>query len=209
MKLRKIISIALLICMLFTVASCKSGKTQAKELTENFMTAFTTYDLDTISKYVEDIPDNTGTESIVDIYTSDYYRDIYAAANANVTYSIVSFNSKNVVLKYQMPNLPELYKKWVNSAISAAQNDDTVKDTIINGTTSIDPNLIVPGKMLSEIKSSGVESIEKEITLTVVKINGKYKFKNDDQLKFLMSNGLSEMITYGAQQEMTEETNNG
>ena len=114
--------------------------------------------------------------------------------------SFVTLNSsgKEILLKVQMPDLASVHKNAVSTVLAAAQNNTTLKDQILNGSSTVDPNLIVPAYMLNEIKTNGVSTVEKEIKLSVVKINGDFKIKNDDQLKLLLSDGLSEINVFSA-----------
>ena len=199
MKFKNLVSIVLLVCMVFSLSACKSGAAASKELTETLMTSLATYDINAISKCVEDVPDNTGTTAVVDIYTSDYYMDIYAAANANLTYTVSSSSAKEIVLKVNMPDLVSLYNKCWNTALSGALSDAELQKLVIEGSTSFDPNLLVPALMLNELKSGSVSTVEKEIKLSVVKINGEFKIKTDEQLKCLLSDGLSELKVFANQ----------
>ena len=119
--------------------------------------------------------------------------------------AVSSASSKEIVLKVQMPDLPSLYTKWRNSVLNSAMNDNNIKDVVLNGSSTVDPSLIIPGKMLAELKNGSVSTVEREVKLTVIKINGEYKIKNDDQLKLLLSNGLSELAV-NAGPEVEEET---
>lgn len=189
MKMKRFISVALLICMLFTVVSCNSGASEAKKITEKLMTALETYDRNVIAGCVEDLPDNTGTAYVHDIYTEDYYVDLYSAANANLSYTISSASSKKVVLKVQMPDLYALYQKVFTSAMSNAMTNATLQEEILSD--NFDAHLLVIALMIDDIEKNGISTSEQEITLTVEKYNDNYKIKTDDQLKLLLTDKLS------------------
>ena len=71
MKFKRFVAFALTAVLSVSLVSCKSGSGAAKEVVTNFMTALTTYDMNEMSKYIEDFPDNTGTAYKHDIYTEN------------------------------------------------------------------------------------------------------------------------------------------
>ncbi len=202
MKFRRIVSIALLLCMCFSLVACKSGAGEAKKVVEDFMTALTTYDLDAMAKCVEDIPDNTGSIYKHDIFTEDYYKDLYAAANEKLTYSIVSASSKEVKLKVTMPDVYGLYQEKFMSVLSQAISDDKMQEYVLDEKN--DPQLLVIALMITDIESNGIDTVEEEITLSVGKINGEYRILTDDNLKLLMTSKLS-LSQQESETETTEE----
>lgn len=189
MKLKRFISVTLLLCMLFSLASCKSGANAAKEVVNDFMTALTTYDLNAMAGCVEDIPDNSGSSYIHDIYTEDYYRDLYATANEKLTYSITSANAKEVKLKVQMPDLYTLYNDTLLSVLSATMENEDFYNYVLDEEN--DPPVLIVATMINSIKTNGINTVEEEITLSIGKINGEYKILTDDSLKMLMTSKLS------------------
>ncbi len=191
MKFKRIISAILLICIIFSVTACKSGADVSKKIVDNLMAALTEYDVNAISNCIEDFPDNTGTPYIHDIYTEDYYRDLYVAANESLTYTIKSATAKEVVLNVTMPDLYSLYQEIFTAVVSQAFTNTEVNDYILNPEN--DSHLMVIALMINEIENNGVDTIEKEIKLSVSKINDKFKIKTDDQLKMLLSDGLSQI----------------
>lgn len=201
MKMKRFISVVLLVCLLFTAVSCKSGASAAKEVTADLMTALQTYDLNAISDCVEDLPDNTGTAYVHDIYTEDYYVDLYAAANTNLSYTVASASAKEVVLKVQMPDLYALYQKVFASVMSQAMTDAALQEKILND--DYDAHLLVIALMIDDIQNNGISTTEQEITLSVEKYNDDYKIKTDDQLKLLLTDRLS-LIQSTATTEETE-----
>lgn len=188
MKFKKIICVALLICMVFSLASCNSSA-NAKKVVTNLMTAITTYDLNAISKCVEDIPDNSGTVYKHDIYTEDYFVDLYSIANENLTYTIEAVSANEVKLKVNMPDVYTMYQSTVVSLLSQAIENENVKKYLLDDNN--DAQLMAIALMIDKINNEGISTVEQEITLSVSKINGKYKIKSDDQLKLLLSDRLS------------------
>lgn len=189
MKLRNVISVLLIICILFSLASCSGGKAAAKSVTTKLMTALATYDIYAISKCVEDMPDNTGTAYAHDIYTEDYYKDLYTLANQSLSYTVKSASAKEVVLNVKMPDLYSLYKKVYSSVLAQGVESSDKKDYITNDEN--DPQLLVIALMIKDIEANGVATVDQEIKLSVGKFNDSYKIHTDDQLKLLLSDGLS------------------
>lgn len=189
MKFRRIISIALLVCIMLSFTSCKSGASEAKGVVEEFMTALATYDLDAMSKCVEDIPDNSGSIYIHDIYTEDYYKDLYVKAYETLSYNITSANSKEVKLSVTMPDLYTLYQNTFVSVFSQAVSDEKMQEYILNEDN--DAQLLIIALMIDEIENNGIETITEEVTLSVGQINGEYKILSNDQLKLVMTSKLS------------------
>lgn len=189
MKFRRIISVVLLVCMAFTFVSCKSGAGEAEKVVTDFMTALSTYDINAMSKCVEDIPDNSGSVYKHDIYTEAEYRDLYAAANENLTYSIKSASAKEVKLSVSMPDVYNLYQNMFMAVLSQAMTNEEMQNYILDENN--DPQLLIVAMMINQIKNEGIENVDEEITLSVGKINGEYKILNDDQLKLLMTSKLS------------------
>ncbi len=188
MKFRRIIAVALLLCMCFSLAACKSGKSEAEKVVTDFMTALTTYDLDAISKCVEDIPDNSGSVYKHDIFTSDHYRDLYAKANESLAYTITSANAKEVTVKVTMPDIYTLYQNTFTSVLSQAFESEDMLDYILDEEN--DPALLIIALMINEIETNGIDTVEEEVTLSMNKINGEYKISADEQLELIMTNKL-------------------
>lgn len=189
MKFKRFISLALTAVLAVSLVSCKSGSSAAKEVVTDFMTALTTYDMNEMSKCIEDFPDNTGTPYKHDIYTEDYYKDLYEAANSKLSYSITSSSAKEVKLKVTMPDIYTLYQNAFMSVLSKALSDEQMQSYVLDENN--DPQLLIVALMINEIDTNGVDTIDEEITLSIGKINGEYKIKTDDQLKMLMTSKLS------------------
>lgn len=199
--MKRIISVVLLVCMLFSLASCNAGATEAKKVVDKLMVALQTYDINKIASCVEDLPDNSGTAYIHDIYTEDYYKDLYAAANEKLSYQIASASAKEVVLKVQMPDLYALYQKVFASVMSQAMANEDAQKYILDEKT--DAHLLVIALMINDIKTNGIETVEQEIKLSVDKFNDTYKIKTDEQLKLLLTDKLS-LIQVSASAEQVE-----
>lgn len=189
MKLRKIVSIALILCMLLSFASCSGGAAASKKVVSNLMTALATYDVFAISKCVEDMPDNSGTAYVHDIYSEDYYKDLYELANQNLTYTVASASAKEVVLNVKMPDLYSLYEKVYNSVLSQTMASDDNLSYVLNNDN--DAQVLVIALMIKDIEDNGIATVDKQIKLSISKINDSYKVNTDDQLKLLLSDGLS------------------
>ena len=188
MKFKRLVAVALLLCMVVSLASCKSGATQAKQVVADFMTALTTYDLGAMSKCVEDIPDNTGSVYIHDIYSETEYKDLYTVANKVLSYSVVSANSKEVKLKVTMPDIYSLYQENFMSVLSWALSDEAGMNYVLD--EEKDPQLLIVALMIDSIEKNSIKTVEEEITLSVGKINGEYKILTDEQLEILMTSKL-------------------
>lgn len=189
MKFKRFISLALTAVLAVSLVSCKSGSGEAKEVVTDFMTALTTYDMNAMSKCIEDFPDNTGTAYKHDIYTEDYYKDLYEAANTKLSYSITSASSKQVKLKVTMPDIYTLYQNTFLSVAQQALGNEQMTQYVMDENN--DAHLLIIALMINEINTNGVGTVDEEITLSVGKINGEYKIKTDDQLKTLMTSKLS------------------
>ena len=206
MKLKRFISLALVAILAVSLVSCKSGAGAAKEVVTDFMTALTTYDMDAMSKCIEDFPDNTGTVYKHDIYTEDYYKDLYETANTKLSYSITSASSDTVKLNVTMPDIYSLYQNTFMSVLSQAISDEQMQAYVLDENN--DPQLLIVALMINEIETNGIDTVDEEITLTVGKINGEYKIKTDDQLKLLMTSKLS-LAQSSAVNEVVEDTLEG
>ena len=189
MKFKKLISLMLIAVLAVSLVSCKSGSTAAKDTVTNFMTALATYDMNEMSKYIEDFPDNTGTAYKHDIYTEDYYRDLYEAANTKLSYSITSATANEVKLNVTMPDIYTLYQNTFMSVLSQAMSDENMQNYVLDEEN--DPQLLIIALMINEINENGIDTVNEEITLSVGKINDEYRIKTDDQLKLLLTSKLS------------------
>jgi hypothetical protein len=189
MKFRRIVSIALILCMLFSFASCSGGAAASKKVVSNLMTALATYDAFAIAKCVEDMPDNSGTAYVHDIYTEDYYKDLYALANQNLSYTVASASAKEVVLNVKMPDLYSLYEKVYNSVLAQTLTSDDNLNYVLNNDN--DAQVLVIALMIKDIEDNGIATVDKQVKLSISKINDSYKVNTDDQLKLLLSDGLS------------------
>lgn len=191
MKFRRIISVVLLLCMLFSLTACKTGGSQSKKVTKALMDALYEYDINAISECIEDFPDNTGTAYIHDIYTEDYYKDLYTAANKSMSYEIVSASGKAVTVKVKMPDLYALYQKTFSSIAAQALGNDQLMQYVLDDKN--DAHLLVIAYMIKDIEDNGVSTTEQEIKLFVSKINGEYKIKTDENLEKLLTSGLNKI----------------
>lgn len=189
MKFRRIVSVVLLMCMALSLVSCKSGAGEAEKVVTDFMTALSTYDIDAMSKCVEDLPDNSGSVYKHDIFTEAEYRDLYAAANEKLSYSIKSANAKEVKIAVTMPDVYTLYQNMFMAVLSQAMSNEEMQNYILDENN--DPQLLIVAMMINQIKTEGIDTVEEEITLSIGKINGEYKILNDDQLELVMTDKLS------------------
>ncbi len=190
MKFKRAISLVLIVILAFSLVSCKSGAGAAKKVVENFMTALTTYDMDAMRDCIEDFPDNSGTPYKHDIYTEDYYKDLYEAANSKLSYTIKSAKAGSVTLDVIMPDVYGLYQKTFMSVLSQTFSSDEAMKWVEDPEN--DPQLLVIALMIDEIEKNGIDTVDEEITLTVGKINGEYRIMSNDQLKLLMTSKLSQ-----------------
>lgn len=175
--------------MLFSFASCSGGAAASKKVVSNLMTALATYDAFAIAKCVEDMPDNSGTAYVHDIYTEDYYKDLYALANQNLSYTVASASAKEVVLNVKMPDLYSLYEKVYNSVLAQTLTSDDNLNYVLNNDN--DAQVLVIALMIKDIEDNGIATVDKQVKLSISKINDSYKVNTDDQLKLLLSDGLS------------------
>ena len=189
MKFKKLISLMLIAVLAVSLVSCKSGSSAAKDTVTNFMTALTTYDMNEMSKYIEDFPDNTGTAYKHDIYTEDYYKDLYEVANSKLAYTITSATANEVKLNVTMPDIYTLYQNTFMSVLSQAMSSEEMQQYVLNEEN--DPQLLIIALMIDEIEKNEIDTVSEEITLSVGKINDEYKIKTDDQLKILLTSKLS------------------
>lgn len=189
MKFKRFIAFALTAVIAVSLVSCKSGSGAAKEVVTNFMTALTTYDMNEMSKYIEDFPDNTGTAYKHDIYTEDYYADLYEKANSKLAYTIKSASAKEVKLSVTMPDIYTLYQNTFMSVLSQALSAEDLQNWVHDENN--DPQLLIIALMIQEIEDNGIGTVEEEITLSVGKINGEYKVLTNDQLELLLTSKLS------------------
>lgn len=189
MKLKKIIAVVLLVCMIFTVASCKSSGS-SKKVVEDFMTALATYDVEAMSKFVEDMPNNDDSVYIHDVFTEGYYVDLYQIANAErLSYEIVSAKGDTVKVKVKMPDLYSLYQNTFMSLMTQTFANEDLLNYVLDEDN--DPSLMVIALMIDSIESDGIDTVEEEFSLKVGKINGEYKIMTTDQLEKLMTSNIS------------------
>ena len=184
MKFRKIIAVVLLLCISVSVVSCKSSGS-AKQIVEDFMTALATYDVNTMAKYVEDMPAGDGTY-IHDVYTDPYYADLYKFANKdNLKYEIVSAKGNSVKVKVTMPDIVTLYQNVLMSLTSQTFSNEELLNYVMDEKN--DPNLLAIALMMNSIETDGIDTIDEEFTLKIGQINGETKIMVNDQLKELMT----------------------
>lgn len=189
MKLRKIIAVVLLVCMVFTIASCKSSGS-AKKVVEDFMTALATYDVEAMAKCVEDMPNNDDSIYIHDVFTEGYFVDLYQIANENrLSYEIVSAKGDTVKVKVKMPDLYSLYQNTFMSLMTQTFSNEELLNYVLDEDN--DPSLMVIALMIDSIENEDIDTVEEEFTLKVGKINGEYKIMNTDQLEKLMTSNIS------------------
>ena len=189
MKFKRFVAFALTAVLSVSLVSCKSGSGAAKEVVTNFMTALTTYDMNEMSKYIEDFPDNTGTAYKHDIYTENYYSDLYALANSKLSYTIKSASAKEVKLSVTMPDIYTLYQNTFMSVLSQALSSEDSQNWVLDENN--DPQILIIALMCQEIEDNGIDTVEEEITLSIGKINGEYKILTNDQLELLLTSKLS------------------
>ena len=188
MKFRKIIAVVLLVCMTFSIASCKSSGS-AKQVVEDFMTALAAYDVNAMANYVEDMPTSADGVYIHDIFTEGYYVDLYQAANKDTFKSeVVSAKGDTVKVKVTMPDIYSLYQNTFMSVLTQTFANEDLKNYVLDEEN--DPQLMVIALMINAIEEGGIDTVEEEFTLKVGQINGETKIMTNDQLEQLMSSKL-------------------
>ncbi len=188
MKFRKIIAVVLLLCMTVSLASCKSSGS-AKQVVEDFMTALATYDVEAMAKCVDDMPANTNSMYIHDVFTEGYFVDLYQIANdGNLSYEVVSAKGDSVKVKVTMPDIYALYQKTFMSLMTQTFSNEELLNYVLDEDN--DPSLMVIALMIDSIENDGIDTVEEEFTLNVSKINGEYRITSNEQLEKLMTSNL-------------------
>ena len=75
------------------------------------------------------------------------------------------------------------------SVLSSALYNENMQQYVLDEKN--DPQLLIIATMINQIESNGIDTVDEEITLTLGKINGEYKIKNDEQLATLLSDKLN------------------
>ncbi len=189
MNFRKIISVLLLICLIFSISSCKSGASTEK-VVDNFMKALAEFDVREMAKYVEDMPSNADSVYMHDIYTEGYYVDLYQIANEDLfEYDIVSVKGNKVKVKVTMPDIYTLYQNTFMSVVSQTFSNEDLLEYVLDEDN--DPQLMVIALMIDAIENDGIDTVEEQFTLNVGNINGEPKIMTNEQLEQLMTSKLS------------------
>lgn len=188
MKFRRIISIVLLLCLTFSLASCRSGG-DSKKVVKDFMSAMGTYDVNKMAQYLEDVP-SSDSAYLYDVYTDGHYVNLYKAAYKDtLTYEIVSAKGNTVKVKVTMPDLVTLYSGALTSVASEIFSDPELLDHAMDPSSELHLELLA--EMTNAISNGDVDTITEEFTLKLGTINGELKIMLNDQLEQLMTSKLS------------------
>ena len=188
MKLKRIISVVLILCLMFSVCSCKKGA-DSKQVVDSFMKALSTYDVDAMSKHLEDMPTNGDSVYVYDIFTDGHYVDLYEIANTDrFEYKIVSAKGNTVKVKVTMPDIYTLYKDTFMTVMTNTFANEELLDYILDEDN--EPQLLVIALMIDAIENGDVDTVEEEFTLKIGNINGETKIMVNDQLEQLMTSKL-------------------
>lgn len=189
MKLKRIISVVLILCMMVSVCSCKSGA-NSKDVVDDFLKALSTYDVDAMAKHLEDMPSNADSVYIYDVFTDGHYVDLYQMANEDrFEYKVVSAKGNSVKVKVTMPDLASLYRDTFFTVMTNTFANEELLDYVLDEDN--EPQLLVIALMINAIENGDVDTVEEEFTLKIGSINGETKIMVNDQLEQLMTSKLS------------------
>ena len=185
MKLKRIISAVLILCMMVSVCSCKKGA-DSQEVVGDFLKALSTYDVNEMAKHLEDMPSNADSVYVYDVFTDGHYVDLYQIANEDrFEYKIVSSKGNTVKVKVTMPDLYSLYRDTFFTVMTNTFANDELLEYVLDEEN--EPQLLVIALMINAIENGDVDTVEEEFTLKIGNINGETKIMVNDQLKQLMT----------------------
>lgn len=181
--MKRIVTVVVLICILFSFAACQKDAAQIDRLFEGLRT----YDRSLMSEVLTEFPDNSEYVYLDDIFNDEKYIKVYQALYKDIDYKIIKTDQYSAKVRVRMPDIQKLFidvSAWVfSAALEDAELSNKLAENDYNG-------VILIQELMYAYATNGnyeVQTIETEFNLRFEEIDGRKCIVCDEELRALIT----------------------
>ncbi len=181
--MKRIVTFAVLICMLLSIAACQKDTAQIDRLFEGLKT----YDRSVMSEVLTEFPDNSEYVYLDDIFNDEKYIKVYQALYKDIDYEIIKMDQYSAKVRVRMPDVQKLFTDVSAWVLSAALEDVELSNKLAENDYN---GIVLIQELMYAYATNGnyeVQTMETEFNLRFEEMDGKKCIVSDEQLRALIT----------------------
>ncbi len=192
---KKIIMLLSALILLFCFSSCKPTD-GPQGVAEQFIKGMKVYDISAMTECVTEFPTVSKDLLTYDIFSDANYVSLFQKAYEKAKIS-VSVDKKSeaaavATCKVTSPNLSDAYASAMYTVASQIFSDENLYALVQD--EDADLTGLIPQQMIKMLENGSIETSEREYTLSLRSVDGKWKIVDDDNFRLFLTSDLYQNV---------------